>query len=93
MELGSRSDLNSFIGDADNLNRGLYRTLSPFHIYVFGRISLIFEKFYPFIYLNKYITVKFQLSILCSEERKALVFRFHPLLMCQALSVCKISAF
>ena len=31
----------------------LYRTWPIFHIYVFGQISLIFEKFYTFIYLNK----------------------------------------
>ena len=52
-QCGTRSDLNSFIGDADSLERRLYRTWPPFHIYDFGGISLICEKFYPFICPNK----------------------------------------
>ena len=67
MDLGTRLDLNSFVGEAENLERRLYRTWPLFHIYVFGQISLIFEKFYPFIYLNKYIAVKFHLFILCPK--------------------------
>ena len=53
MEPGTRLDLNSFVGKADNLERRLYRTWPLFHIYVFGQISLIFKKFYPFIYQNE----------------------------------------
>ena len=55
MELGTRLDLNSFIGETNNHDRRLYRTWPFFHIYVFGQISLVFEKFYLFIYLNKYV--------------------------------------
>ena len=47
MELGTRLDVNSFVGEA---------VCWPlFHIYAFGQISLIFEKLNPLIYLNNYI--------------------------------------
>ena len=45
MELGTRLDLKSFVGDADSLERRLYRTWPLFHIDIFGQISLIFETF------------------------------------------------
>ena len=43
MELGIRSNLNSFIGD--NPERRLYKIWPHFYIHIFGGISLIFEKF------------------------------------------------
>ena len=43
MGLGTRSDLNSFIGDADNLER----RLPHFRIYVLGGINY-FGKIIPF---------------------------------------------
>ena len=84
MELGISLDLNSFIGNADNPERRLYRTWPLFHI-CFGDIINFFKKFYPFICLNKYIAFKFHLFILCHKEGKVLVFRFHPLLMQRTL--------
>ena len=50
MELGTRLDLNSFVDEAVCTELGPF-----FHIYVYGQISLIFEKFYPLIYLHNYI--------------------------------------
>ena len=75
MKLGTRLDLNSFVGQANNLDRRFYRTWSLIHIYVFGQISLIFEKLYPLFYLNKYIAVSFHLFILGPEEGKVSLFR------------------
>ena len=93
MELGTRSVLNSFIADADNPESRLYLTSPPFRIYVFGRISLIFEKFNPIIYLSKYIIFNFHLFILCPEEGNISVLRFHSLLMHLILPPCQVLAF
>ena len=40
MELGTCSDLNSFIGDADNPERPFFGSWSPFHIYVLCGIDI-----------------------------------------------------
>ena len=45
MELDTRLDINSFVGEAVCTEHG--------PLFTFGPISLIFEKFDPFIYRNK----------------------------------------